>query len=166
MVHLDRGVIKAGPFVYPVQPDAPMAEIAPHARAHLRSALIWPEVAERVMLGLAGRIPVTHDPATLRIVHHHLPDWKLPEPAHTRQLAELALPGLTSYDLDEVSEAAGFDLLSRHSYGAAAEAHAVALLLPTLLRRAPTAAGPRTIGHGHTARHRARRGRTHPRHGL
>ncbi len=163
MMYVDRGVITAGPFDYRVQPDAPMAEIGPRARSHMRTASMWRDVAEQILLGVAGRIPVTHDAGRLRILHHHLPDWQPPEAVYTRQLAEIALPGLSSYDLERVSQAAGFDLLPRYGYGAVVEAQTVALLLPILLRRAPGAGRPGAGSGG--ARHAARQGRTHSREG-
>jgi hypothetical protein len=56
--------------------------------------------------------------------------------AHTRDLAEQAWPGLPDYALGPASARAGINGVGRIGPSAVVEAHAVALLLTVLIRRA------------------------------
>jgi len=92
VVYAKDGVITAGPLVFWVDPDAPVGtDVRPQTRAQTRLAPRWPEVADRVLDALSGRVVVTHDADRLDIVRRHLPDWQPVEVAYTRDLA--GLPG-------------------------------------------------------------------------
>ncbi len=136
VMYVDGGVITAGPFAYWVAPDAPMHQVRHRSWANVRLAPPWPEVAEQVLLAVAGRVLVTHDAARVDVLRRHLPDWEPAAVVHIRVLAERVWPGLVSYDLGSVSVAASLAPLPQSGPGAVAEAYAVALLLPALFRDA------------------------------
>ena len=131
VVHIDSGVITAGPLTWRVQPDALVCEVRPELQAELRLAPPWEEVADRVVEELPNRVLVVHDLGRWEVLRAHLPDWQPAGQAFTDHLARRVWPGLASYDLQALTRRAGIDLATG---GAGAEAHAVALLLLALAR--------------------------------
>ena len=136
VLYLDGGVISAGPFAYWVAPDAPMFQVPHQSWPDARQAPAWPQVAEQVRLALRDRVLVTHDASSLDVLRRHLPDWEPAGVAHTRDLTEQAWPGLPDYALGPASARAGINGVGRIGPSAVVEAHAVALLLTVLIRRA------------------------------
>ncbi len=137
VVYAKDGVITAGPLVFWVDPDAPVGtDVRPQSRAQTRLAPRWPEVADRVLAALSGRVVVTHDADRLDIVRRHLPDWEPVDVAFTLDLAGQVWPGLDDYTLDTAVSHARIRGFPRVGPGSAVEAHAVALLLAALLRQA------------------------------
>ncbi len=142
VVYAKDGVITAGPLVFWVDPDPPVGtDVRPQTRARTRLAPRWPEVADRVLDALSGRVVVTHDADRLDIVRRHLPDWQPVEVAYTRDLAGQVWPGMDDYTLDAAVIRARIRGLARVGPGSSVEAHAVALLLATLLRSDGTGTG-------------------------
>jgi len=136
VMYLGDGVISAGPFAYWVAPDAPMFEVRHKSWPEVRLAPPWSQVAEQVQLGLCDRVLVTHDAGRLDVLRSHLPDWEPVDVAHTRELVEQAWPGQPDCSLSPASALAGIKGVARVGPSAVVEAHAVALLLTVLIRRA------------------------------
>jgi DNA polymerase III epsilon subunit-like protein len=135
--HLTRGVMTAGPLLWPVAPDAPIFQVPRRSRPNLRLAPPWSTVAGHVMTALARRVLVMHDPARLDVLRRHLPDWEPGQVLFTCELAETVWPGLAGYGLESVTAAVGVNrAVGAAGAGAVAEAHAVAMLLHTLAREA------------------------------
>lgn len=134
VLHLDGGMITAGPWTWQVQPDAPACEVRPALRTDLWLAPAWDEVAGRVVEQLFGRALIVHDVGRWAVLRAHLPDWQPPAVVFTRRLAQTVWPGLAGYDLPALAQRAGITQTTGTSIGARAEAHAAALLLLSLTR--------------------------------
>lgn len=135
VVHIDEGVITAGPRTWWVQPHPPTGQNRPEPRADLRMALPWAQVAEQVVEALTGRALVVHDPRRWAVLHAHLPDWQPTALIFTRPLARSIWPDLPSYDLGPLTHQVGIAPTATIT-GATTEVHALALLLLTLAHTA------------------------------
>jgi hypothetical protein len=131
--HLAGGQVTAGPLTYPAAVDAPFAQVPVRLWPKVRLAPPWAEVVGRLLVAVEGRSVVVHDPARWGVLRRHLPGWQPAEVLFTREVAERWWPGLSSYDLDPLLARATRYRQSRVGPGAAAEAHAVAVLLAALL---------------------------------
>jgi hypothetical protein len=131
--HLAGGQVTRGPLTFPAAVDAPLAQVPVRLWPKVRAAPPWAEVAGRLLAALGGRTVVMHDQARWQVLCRHLPGWQPAEVLFTQELAERWWPGLSSYDLDPLLARATRYRRSRVGPGAAAEAHAVAVLLAALL---------------------------------
>jgi predicted XRE-type DNA-binding protein len=131
--HLAGGQVAGGPFTYPAAVDAPLAQVPVRLWPRVRLAPPWVEVAGRLLGALEGRTVAVHDRAGWEVLCRHLPGWQPVEVLFTREVAQRWWPGLSSYELDPLLARSTRYRRSRVGPGAAAQAHAVAVLLATLL---------------------------------
>jgi hypothetical protein len=137
LYHMEAGTITDGPYGYWVAPAAPLHQVRISAWPNVRLAPPWSEVAGRITDAIGDRILAVHYRNRLEIMRRHLPGWEPSGVLVTSDLAEQAWPGLADYSLGMLSS----QVPSRGG-GAAAEAHAVTLLLNLLLGTPATWPGP------------------------